>query len=545
MLDFGIDVLTFTFLSSSIIISFLLKFSLLFGGGILVLLVLGHQIIHVALGLGELHLIHTFSGVPMQEGLTTEHGYALEQLLNGCAVANEGDGHLEASWWNVTDGGLHIVGDPFHEVAAVLVLDVDHLLVDLLHGHAAAEHGGDGQIAAVTWVARSHHVLCIEHLLGELGDGEGAVLLAASAGQGGKAGHEEVQTGERHHVDGKFAQISVELAGETKAGGDPAHCGGHQVVKVTVGGGGKFQSAEADVIQSFIVNTISFICVLDELYVTLGEGTTLKVFMIRSGYSSRILLMSRVPIPDPVPPPRECVSWKPCRQSQLSASLRTTSRTESTNSAPSVYLIPPTKHKIVWLEDLPKGSRPHGVHGARLQVHKNGTSGLIVVDTDPVQLQVTVSVVSPGGIDAVFIADHFPELHTQKERQYQKNPQLLRRKQKPVETQEPRYTVISMRWKLKFDSDDQIDVRLRGTGRSRPKTGSEVPDNAFIMLESIQRQGPDSGRGLTTRLSGDWLKEQPHSPDEEGRCCRSGWGNEMQRFTRIYQLVSRNPVTCE
>ena len=33
--------------------------------------------------------------------------------------------------------------------------------------------------------------------------------------------------------------------------------------------------------------------------------------MIRSGYSSRILLMRRVPRPEPVPPPREWVSWKP------------------------------------------------------------------------------------------------------------------------------------------------------------------------------------------------------------------------------------------
>ena len=69
---------------------------------------------------------------------------------------------------------------------------------------------------------------------------------------------------------------------------------------------------------------------------TLGDGTTEKVFMILSGYSSRILLMRRVPIPEPVPPPSECVSWNPCRQSQLSASLRTTSKTESTSSAPSV-----------------------------------------------------------------------------------------------------------------------------------------------------------------------------------------------------------------
>ena len=35
--------------------------------------------------------------------------------------------------------------------------------------------------------------------------------------------------------------------------------------------------------------------------------------MILSGYSSLILEMRRVPIPDPVPPPREWVSWNPCK----------------------------------------------------------------------------------------------------------------------------------------------------------------------------------------------------------------------------------------
>jgi hypothetical protein len=33
--------------------------------------------------------------------------------------------------------------------------------------------------------------------------------------------------------------------------------------------------------------------------------------MIRSGYSSRIFEIKRVPSPEPVPPPREWVSWKP------------------------------------------------------------------------------------------------------------------------------------------------------------------------------------------------------------------------------------------
>ena len=109
---------------------------------------------------------------------------------------------------------------------------------------------------------------------------------------------------------------------------------------------------------------------------------------MRSGYSSRTLEISNVPIPAPVPPPREWQSWKPCRphllscqtrksddflyiysilqyvlqntgeetklettvwqngshnftiqdkhQSHPSASFRTTSSTESINSAPSV-----------------------------------------------------------------------------------------------------------------------------------------------------------------------------------------------------------------
>merc|ERR1719461_2354760 len=44
---------------------------------------------------------------------------------------------------------------------------------------------------------------------------------------------------------------------------------------------------------------------------TLGDGNTEKVHIMRSGYSSRIFEINNVPIPEPVPPPRECVIWKP------------------------------------------------------------------------------------------------------------------------------------------------------------------------------------------------------------------------------------------
>ena len=46
------------------------------------------------------------------------------------------------------------------------------------------------------------------------------------------------------------------------------------------------------------------------------EVSTVLTSIIRSGYSSLILLISRVPIPEPVPPPREWQTWKPaCIQS--------------------------------------------------------------------------------------------------------------------------------------------------------------------------------------------------------------------------------------
>merc|ERR1719174_2679357 len=47
---------------------------------------------------------------------------------------------------------------------------------------------------------------------------------------------------------------------------------------------------------------------------TFGDGTMENVSITRSGYSSRIFEISRVPIPAPVPPPREWLNWKPCKQ---------------------------------------------------------------------------------------------------------------------------------------------------------------------------------------------------------------------------------------
>merc|ERR1719311_1680852 len=50
----------------------LLELALLLGGCVLVLLVLGDKVVHVGLSLGELHLVHTLTGVPVEECLAAE-----------------------------------------------------------------------------------------------------------------------------------------------------------------------------------------------------------------------------------------------------------------------------------------------------------------------------------------------------------------------------------------------------------------------------------------------------------------------------------------
>ncbi|KFQ51479.1 hypothetical protein N333_08862, partial [Nestor notabilis] len=138
------------------------------------------QVVHVALGLGELHLVHALARVPVEEGFAAEHG---RELLR----------------------------DPLEE---------------LLDGRAVADE------APVPGVTGCHHVLGIKDLLGELGHGEGPVLLAPSGGQGREAWHEEVEPWEGHHVNGQLPEVGVELPGEAQASGDPAHGGRNEVVEV-------------------------------------------------------------------------------------------------------------------------------------------------------------------------------------------------------------------------------------------------------------------------------------------------------------------------
>merc|ERR1712167_431345 len=84
------------------------------------------------------------SPVPVEEGLAAEHArellrHALEHLLDGSRVADEAHRHLQALRRDVAHTTLHVVRDPLDEVRRILVLDVQHLLVNLLRRHAATE----------------------------------------------------------------------------------------------------------------------------------------------------------------------------------------------------------------------------------------------------------------------------------------------------------------------------------------------------------------------------------------------------------------------
>ena len=69
-----------------------IKVFVILHSGLLVLLVLGDEVVHVGLGLGELHLVHALPGVPVEESLPPEHGSellgdSLEDLLDGGGVS--------------------------------------------------------------------------------------------------------------------------------------------------------------------------------------------------------------------------------------------------------------------------------------------------------------------------------------------------------------------------------------------------------------------------------------------------------------------------
>ena len=288
-------------------------------------------------------------------------------------------------------------------------------------------------------VSSAHHVLGIEHLLGELGDGKSSVLLGSSGGEGGESNHEEVESGEGDQVDGQFSKIRVQLTGESKAAGNSGHGGRNQMVKITISGGSELEGSEANVIKGFVIDDHALIGVLDQLMdgeggvVGLDDGVrdlgggdngegfhnSVRIFFSDLGdeegtHSRSSSTTQRVSDLETL----KAVAAFSFFSGNIEDGVDELSTLGVVTLGPVVSGTGLTEDEVVRSEKLTEGASSDRVHGSGFEIHKDGTgdisstSGLIIVDVDSFELKIGISVVSTCGVDSVLVGDDLPELGT-------------------------------------------------------------------------------------------------------------------------------------
>jgi hypothetical protein len=410
----------------------------------LILLILGNEIVHVGLGFGELHLVHTLTSVPMEEGLSSEHSSelltnSLEHLLNGGGVSEEGDGHLETLWWDIANSRFDVVWNPLNEVRRVLVLDIEHLFVDLLGGHSSSEHSGGGEISSVSWVRSAHHVLGVEHLLGQLGDGESSVDLRSSGGEWSETNHEEMESWEWDQVNSEFSEIGVKLTWESDGASNTRHSNRDEMVEVTIGWGGELKGSETDIVEGFVIDNLDLIGVLNELmdgkgsviWLDNGVGDLWRWEDGESFHNSVWIFFSDLGDKEGTHTGTstttegvgdletlETIATFGFFSDNIEDGVDEFSTFGVVTFGPIVTGTSLTEDEVVWSEELTEWSSSDGVHCSWFEIHEDSswdessTGSFVIVDIDSLKLEVGVTVIGTGWVDTVLIRDDFPEFGT-------------------------------------------------------------------------------------------------------------------------------------
>lgn len=71
------------------------------------------------------------------------------------------------------------------------------------------QDSGTSKITSITEIRGSHHISRVEHLLSELWDSSSTERVGSTRSERCESNHEEMETGERDHVDSKFAEVRV------------------------------------------------------------------------------------------------------------------------------------------------------------------------------------------------------------------------------------------------------------------------------------------------------------------------------------------------